>query len=534
MALRRKFLACALSIVGGLYGPGATALPFSGSSPCAIASLYPERQAALAGPVSFGKKTSPPRNVVNRFPTVEGPITGGRHGWPLHCYYGDIGEVGYREEEFFISGQAARYYIDGLYTRDGMWSIHEGVGENLPYKTRMLVRTPLDPRQFNGTVVVEWINESSATDMISDPPGLQDGFVYVAITAQPDGINGTSKETANAGSDDTSGGLKVWDPERYGTLEVPGTNGSNDYWSYDIFTQVGRLLKSSPSQILRGLKVQHVIGYGISQSGTFMNSYINGVQPLVNVYDGLIPGMASGHLYPFEKQQVIRPPYESNIRVDSKIKVFTLNSETETTTYSLEVQPNTDKFRYWDVAGASHACNPQLALVRLKTDRDGVPGTGDFNGGFEGKFGFRPPVGVGSEVCWFWTLDAIIHWMHKWVNGEAEPPRITTMSPGLLRDQYGNAMNGVRLPELEVPIATYVGQGLAGATTPFTAAELNVLYPTHEDYVNKITAAAIAAEERGVILPYRVEAYIEDAKRAQVPPPLDTPPDLPPPPGLPN
>jgi hypothetical protein len=37
------------------------------------------------------------------------------------------------------------------------------------YTTRILVERPADPKKFNGTVLVEWINVSAQYDIISDP-----------------------------------------------------------------------------------------------------------------------------------------------------------------------------------------------------------------------------------------------------------------------------------------------------------------------------------------------------------------------------
>ena len=37
-------------------------------------------------------------------PTVEGPVTDGRHGWPFAATLVDIGAQGYVEEEYFFGG----------------------------------------------------------------------------------------------------------------------------------------------------------------------------------------------------------------------------------------------------------------------------------------------------------------------------------------------------------------------------------------------------------------------------------------------
>ena len=39
-------------------------------------------------------------------------------------------------------------------------------GESAPYRTRIVVVRPQDPTQFNGTVVLEWLNVSSGFDTL--------------------------------------------------------------------------------------------------------------------------------------------------------------------------------------------------------------------------------------------------------------------------------------------------------------------------------------------------------------------------------
>src|ERR1700682_3871581 len=71
-------------------------------------------------------------------PTVTGPIRGGRHGRPFGAFYGDIGALGYVEEEYIITGQALRFAPVVARSQDGRWSV-EPTNPG-PYKTRLLVR----------------------------------------------------------------------------------------------------------------------------------------------------------------------------------------------------------------------------------------------------------------------------------------------------------------------------------------------------------------------------------------------------------
>src|SRR5215831_320754 len=91
-----------------------------------------------------------PSNVP--VPTIEGPITGGK-GFPtISGTSFDLAEVGYSQEEYFISGRASAFTNVGTFRSDGKWSVKRA--SSTPYKTRILVYHPTDPARFNGTVVV--------------------------------------------------------------------------------------------------------------------------------------------------------------------------------------------------------------------------------------------------------------------------------------------------------------------------------------------------------------------------------------------
>ena len=84
---------------------------------------------------------------------------------------------------------------------------------------------------------------------------------------------------------------------------------------------------------------------------------------------------------------------------------------------------------------------------------------------------------------------------------EGEPPTIA-------RDAHGNALGGVRTPQLDAPIATLRGDGqsgsilclLFGTTARFDAATLAELYPDHAAYVAAFNAAADQAVQAGFIV----------------------------------
>jgi hypothetical protein len=68
----------------------------------------------------------------------------------------DLASVGYTQEEFFLSGDAASYSSAAPLSSDGNWTITEGTPA--PFTTRIVVRRPIDAAKFNGSVAVEWLH----------------------------------------------------------------------------------------------------------------------------------------------------------------------------------------------------------------------------------------------------------------------------------------------------------------------------------------------------------------------------------------
>src|SRR5438128_1246817 len=84
-------------------------------------------------------------------PAVQGPIEGGVRGYPWNksLFPLSTSRYSYTENEYFFSGTAA--------------NLEKGV--SAPYDSRMLVRLPSNPKKFNGTVIVEWVNVTGQKDI---------------------------------------------------------------------------------------------------------------------------------------------------------------------------------------------------------------------------------------------------------------------------------------------------------------------------------------------------------------------------------
>ncbi len=80
-------------------------------------------------------------------PRVTGPIEG-KPAFNPRQY--DLKDVGYIEEEFFVSGTAVSYKAAGELPNDGRWNVQPS--ETAPYTSRIVIIRPAETKKFNGTV----------------------------------------------------------------------------------------------------------------------------------------------------------------------------------------------------------------------------------------------------------------------------------------------------------------------------------------------------------------------------------------------
>jgi hypothetical protein len=407
---------------------------------------------------------------------------------------------GYVQQEYIASGNATAYRASGALAPDGRWTLDRST--TAAYRTRILVRRPAKASAFSGNVIVEWLNVSSGAD--SDPEWAslneeieRSGDAWVGVSAQRIGVEGgTVAVKVNVpGSEQAGKGLKALDPARYGTLVHPG-----DGYSFDIFTQVARALRSTDA--LGGEAPKRLIAAGESQSAFAMVTYYDGVQPLTQEFDGFFVhsrGAAPLPLVDAEKGADIASAIGGKptiFRTDQTAPVMDIQTETDVLSvldsYAAR-QPDTDRFRLWEVAGTAHA---DAHLV-------GASAT---------LFGCPLPINNGPMHV---VAKSAFHALKAWLSTGKAPviaPRIDIApgaSPAIRRNAEGIALGGIRTPPVDVPVATLSGAPsphpsticlLAGSTKPFTAAQIAQLYPSRADYVKQFNSAADAAIKAGFVL----------------------------------
>ncbi|MCF2525625.1 alpha/beta hydrolase domain-containing protein [Yinghuangia soli] len=431
-------------------------------------------------------------------PAVQGPVTGPGSPWTGITDSGEAAAAGYGEREYFLSGTATAYRKAGTWDASGVWAVEPDT--TAAYKTRVLVRTPNDAAKFNGTVVVEWLNVSAGFETAPDylyarAEMLRRGYAWVGVSAQALGIDGPRSPIG-------FGGLKVFNPARYDSLVHPG-----DAYSYDIYTQVAAALRTTgPADLLAGLGPRRLIADGESQSALRMTTYYNAVQPLTRAYDGFLIHSRFPNTAPLGAGMFDPLLPVTRLRTDQAAPVLVTESETDVPYHFPARQPDSAAYRLWEMPGTSHA--------------------DEFTGA--AALGCDKRVNSGPQT---YLMRAALRSLSGWVAGAAAPPsmpRITTdAAGGVVRDQHGNALGGIRIPQLDVPIATLTGDGntgagefcfLTGTTVPFPAAKLDAMYADHASYVAAFDAAAQRTADAGAFLADDLAALHAEADAAPVPP----------------
>jgi len=444
-------------------------------------------------------------------PTVEGPVTGGNGSPWIQSTSFDLGQVGYMQQEYFISGTARSFVNVGALGSDGVWTVEPA--SRALYKTRILVYRPIDPQDFNGSVVVEWFNVSSvesAPDWIHMHTELiREGYAWVGVSAQYEGVEGGGAILPIPGLGDLS--LKGFDSERYGSLSHPG-----DSFSYDIFSQAGQTIRN-PSGLdpLGGLNPDRLIAVGESQSAIRLTTYVNAIQPLFGVYDGFLIHSRSGGSAALSEdpQPEINTPGVVWIRDDISVPVLMFQTETDLfLLYSLSArQPDGPFFRLWEVAGTAH--DDTYGLILGAGDLGNDPAAAQVlvtDAPIPGILECDSPINSGHQ---HFVLKAAMAALDRWVRGgQASPnaPRleIEGSPPEFALDAFGNVLGGIRTPYVDAPIAVFSGTGqtgsficrLFGTTVLLDAGTLASLYPDNATYVSAVSAATDQAVDAGFIL----------------------------------
>jgi hypothetical protein len=369
-----------------------------------------------------------------------------------------LAPYGYGEQEYLASGTAAGNAAG--FPQSASYPA-------LPFTTRIIVRRPTNPARASGTVLLEWMNVSLQQDTDVDwiegyRELLHAGFTYVGVSVQPTGVP-----------------LTAQDPERYGQIRIPPfapgadtvapSQGGPSYGE-SIFAQVAHALKSPTGRtVLGGLEARRIIAVGESQSAERLSCYLLDAKPVDPVFDGFL----------IDHGECAGPTVTANAPFQYAPKVPTMFLDG-----MYESRPgmhNGPDLRVWEIAGASHvdAWIGAYGMAEHNWDDTGQPQSYSQqtagNWGLEGGTGgvcnlFSGPTDPvrADELPQQYAHDAALAALQTWIT-TGRAPAVTAplkfdpngsaatdgAGGGVGTDQYGNPLGGLRLPQIEVPVAQY-------------------------------------------------------------------------------
>jgi hypothetical protein len=368
------------------------------------------------------------------------------------------------------------------------------------------------------------------------PEEVRAGVVYIGVDAQVGGINGVPGSVASAEAG--AGGLKQSDPTRYAALNHPG-----DSYSFSIFEQAGEAVHTSAPKLLSGLVPKRVLAIGESQSAFYLTTYLDAIQPLsTGVYNGYLVysrGNDGANLSQ-SPQPDITTPNPTYIRTDLHVPVMLFETEADLLLlgYVEARQAPTPYIREWETAGTAHddtygllysrsddltgQADTQAFASMLNPPKDPIPGIVDCDA----------PINAGSHT---YELRASVAALDHWVRTGTAPPQsprleVNSTKTGFVTDANGNALGGIRIPQVVAAVSKLSGLGqpgstpapsqpvgqkttssssavgagvlcaIFGTTVPLSASQLAALYPTHQAFVKKWDAATAAEVREGYLL----------------------------------
>ena len=514
-------------------------MSFGGRSTLALVSALVMLLAAAATSAA----ATPIPQVVGPLATTESSHPFGGAAWQLRPQ--DLASRGYVEEEYLVAGNA-NVYEWGAGNRAVVRTA------DAPYTTRVLVRRPIKPTRFSGTVVVEPLNPSNLFDLnigwaLSGEQLMRNGDVWVGFTSKP------VAEQA----------LKAFDAQRYGSLswqnplplddprnctniqtivDPPAVRSrtTEDGLVWDVFSQIGAWLQSdaasNPLASGRGARrtsgVDRAYGFGYSQTGSMLITYINAIQPRVvadegrPIYDGYFVGVAGGAFIgaaPLNQCTPVPPLGDPRRSLrNAGVPVVQMMSQSDYLIGIASRQPDGDTppdlYRHYEMAGAAHATPDELFYSARPEDilaaGRAVPPM-SCNEGPRSRFPSRIFVDAALRNIDLWSRRGL----------PAPPGRDILVQNGQpVLDEFGNVLGGLRSPYLDVPTSTWFASStgasfcfIAGHEVPFDQATLDALYPTHGAYVSAVVQDVHQLVADRYITPADAQELIREAAGSRSP-----------------
>ncbi len=305
---------------------------------------------------------------------------------------------------------------------------------------------------------------------------------------------------------------------------------------WDMLNQTGLLLKTpaSSDNPLADFNVERIIMVGYSQSAGYQVTHANSFYsmaitpyglPIIDGYFISAGGATAKHVTgPTATTPESLPFGDARNKLLSNAPSSRFQTQTEVVGFGAFVvrqsEADNPMMRFYEMAGGSHV-DAQINVVggqALVRDLGLAP-----------SFCPNPSVPYNPIIIGF-VQSALLDGLGQWISYGTEPPASRFMDllfPGgvaeIALDANGNAIGGVRPPQLDVPLGTYLpnnsGPGfcfLFGGFMPFDDDTLSSLYPNHGRYVNQIVRAIKDSEKESFLLREDAATQRRDAAASDV------------------
>ena len=178
-------------------------------------------------------------------------------------------------------------------------------------------------------------------------------------------------------------------------------------------------------------------------------------------------------------------------------------------------QPDTGSYRFWEIAGATHADVVQSAAMNAIMGRDGVRSP-------------LPPVPNPNLVEYDYVKDGGLRRLVRWAQTGDTPPSfpLIDIAPDdqgkarFQRDANGNVTGGLRLPELAAPTGVHKGknklnpyQALSGESLLFSGEDMARVHGSRDAFLKRWDESVQELLSAELMLPAEASRIRERARK---------------------
>jgi hypothetical protein len=373
-----------------------------------------------------------------------------------------------------------------------------GTANGQPYKTRIVIRKPVNNASFSGLVLAEAMHPSGSAHM----------FEYTSIYSMSSGH--AVLEILTAGQQQ----IIEHNKERYGDIKIEQGQAN------EILAQAGALMRpNQPGSPLAGLPVRKIVLAGTSATAAVLINYLPAhmvyrTPDMQRIYDGFMPTSNGATIRQIDVPMIHVPTLH-------EVRGANITSRQDGD------QPG-DQYRVYEFSGIGHVDSRDNA--RLIPNPCKYP-TSSF------------PVQAYMSVA--------LHHLFQWVDKGVVPPRADRIwkdrnesndGSSMVLDEHGNARGGIRNPYVDVPITKYAVPnegaatlipnpsayvaarglpaanqmcGLSAYQIDLSKAQLKQLYGSKSNYRSKVEKRLTELEKAGWSLPVYREMILADAAKVE-------------------